>query len=426
MRRLVLIALSTGVALAVWTALVVIGTLDGWGRPTLAPRGDANAFLSAAKARIDSDSHGNAAFALIKAGRVHGEHFASVGRPLDRDTLFQVASLSKWITAWGIMTLVEAGRIDLDAPVSRYLTRWTLPPSPFNNDSVTVRRLLSHTAGLTDGLGYAGFEPGAAIQTLEESLTRAADASPGSDGVVRVGKPPGSTWAYSGGGYTLLQLVIEEVSGESFDIYMRRAVLQPLGMSRSTFRLPQGGGAHVAEFFDTDGSPATHFRFTATAAASLYTSTADLTRFIQAHLRGPRGEPPGRGILRPETLATMRQPHAFQYGAEIWGLGVILYAPNGGGDFIIGHDGSNAPAVNTTARFDPVTGNGIIVLVTGHPTLATDLGGEWVFWRTGNVDLFDVLKGVRRALLVLAIGYLLVLAAAAFALLRLRPKGVEV
>lgn len=57
------------------------------------------------------------------------------------------------------MTLVEAGKLDLDAPASRYLTRWKLPPSRFDDDGVTVRRILSHTAGLTDGLGYAGFKP---------------------------------------------------------------------------------------------------------------------------------------------------------------------------------------------------------------------------------------------------------------------------
>jgi CubicO group peptidase (beta-lactamase class C family) len=426
MRRLVIVSVSTVLALAAWTALVLVGTLGGWGRATLAPRGDVGAFMSAATQKITADSKGNAAFALIEGGRVHGEHFSSTGRPVDRDTLFQVASLSKWITAWGVMTLVESGRIDLDAPVSRYLTRWTLPPSAFDNDGVTVRRLLSHTAGLTDGLGYAGFAPGAEMQTLEQSLTRAADPSPGADGVVRVGAAPGGEWKYSGGGYTLLQLIIEEASGDPFQAYMQRAVFQPLGMSRSTFELPEDGGANVAEFFDKDGSRATHYQFTAKAAASLYTSTADLTRFIQAHLAGPGSEPPGRGVLRPETLAEMRRPHAFQYGGEIWGLGVILYAPNNADDFIVGHDGSNAPAINTTARFDPATGDGIVVLETGNAFLATKLAGEWVFWQTGNLDLFEVTAALPRALLILAVGCLLILVAAVLAAWRWRSRAARV
>ena len=74
-------------------------------------------------------------------------------------------------------------------------------------------------------------------------------------------------------------------------------------------------------------------------------------------------------------------------GMDIWGLGTILYAPTENGDFIIGHDGRSTPAINTAIRLDPQSGNGIIVLETGHPLLATELAGEWVFWRTGKVDI---------------------------------------
>ncbi len=424
-----LVALVTLLALAVWTATVVVGTLGGWGRTALAPHGDTGAFMSAARQRIAAESRGNLAFALIENGRLHDEHFVSTGRPVNRDSLFQVASLSKWITAWGVMTLVESGRIDLDAPVARYLTRWKLPAGEFDNNGVTVRRLLSHTAGLTDGLGYAGFPPGVKLQTIEDSLTRARDASPGRDGAVRVGLAPGSEWRYSGGGYTLLQLIIEEAAQEPFDVYMRRVVLVPLGMSRSSFGLPADGGVNVAEFFDVDGSRTTHYRFTAKAAASLYTSTADLTRFIQAQLPGPAGERPGRGVLRPETLVEMRRPHAARYGADIWGLGLILYAPSAPAagsnatEFIVGHDGDNAPAINTTARYDPATGDGIVVLETGNKRLATELGGEWVFWHTGNVDLFDVLKAGPRALLLLALGSFAILLAGGLSFWKFRRSA---
>ncbi|MEQ1491323.1 MAG: serine hydrolase, partial [Terricaulis sp.] len=191
-------------------------------------------------ARIESENVGNAAFVQLDDGRVVAEHFQSIGEPVDRDTLFQVASLSKWVTAWGVMTLVDEGRIDLDAPISTYLTRWHLPDGAFDETQVTARRLLSHTAGLTDGLGYGGFTPGQTVQGLEDSLTHASDASPDADGRVRVGAEPGENFLYSGGGYALLQLVIEEVSGEPFNDYMQRAVLSPLGMTRSTFVLPEG------------------------------------------------------------------------------------------------------------------------------------------------------------------------------------------
>ncbi len=404
--------LLTVLALLAWAAFVVTGTLEGWWRQPLAPFGNTNAFRAAAIAKIDQEHKGNAVFALLENGRIVATHFVSAGRPVDGDSRFQVASMSKWLTAWGVMTLVEAGKLDLDKPVSTYLTRWKLPPSQFDNNGVTVRRLLSHTAGLTDGLGYAGFKPGTQVQTLEESLTHTADASPGHDGRVRVGIAPGTEFKYSGGGYTLLQLIIEEVSGQSFNDYMKTAVLNPLGMTRSTFVLDDE--TDVADFFDERGRPTTHYRFTALAAASLYTTASDMTRFLQAHLPGPSGEAPGRGVLQPKTLLEMRRPHASQYGVDIWGLGTILYAPNRSGGFVIGHDGDNDPAINTAARVDPATGDGIVILETGNERLATKLASEWVYWNVGKIDLLLFLAEFESTLTMLAAGWAAIFVTALF------------
>lgn len=412
MRKVAIVGAAALAALLVWTAVAVIGSLEGWWRRGLAPAGDTQGFVTAAMDEAKTASPGNFAFVVIEDGRPVAERFSSIGRPVDRDTLFQVASLSKWVTALGVMSLADAGRIDLDAPVDTYLKRWKLPPSDYDNREVTVRRLLSHTAGLTDGLGYLGVPPGRPLQALPDSLTRASDASPGNDGRVRVGLPPGEQWEYSGGGYALLQLLIEDVTGEAFDAYMRRAVLEPFGMRRSGFVLPAGEIENLADFYDVGGKAATHYRFTATAAASLYTSAADLTRLIQAHLPGPAGEPPGRGVLKPQTLAAMREPHAAQLGADIWGLGVILYAPNGKGGFIVGHDGNNDPAINTAARFDPATGDGVVVLETGHKILATRLAGEWVFWKTGKVDTLTVILESRRILTTIVVGWVVIVVGA--------------
>jgi CubicO group peptidase (beta-lactamase class C family) len=390
------------VAVVACVAVIVAGTIYGWWRDALAPREQTADFVAAATAKLEKESGGNAAFVLVEDGQIASEHYLSRGAAVDRDTRFQVASLSKWATAWGVMTLVEKGAIDLDAPVSTYLRRWQLPASAGGNEKVTARRLLSHTAGLTDGLGYGGFAPGQPVQTLEESLTRASDASPGADGAVKVGMEPGSRFAYSGGGYALLQLIIEEVSGQSFNDYMTRAVFAPLGMTRSTYSLDDAA-ENVAESYDTDGSLATRYRFSAPSAAGLYTSAGDMARFIQAHTPGRNGEPIGRGVLRPDTVAAMRAPHASQWGAAIWGLGVILYAENGANDFVIGHDGMNEPAINTSARLDPDTGDGIVVLETGNELLATELASEWVFWNTGNVDFLTVASEMDGTLRLLAI-----------------------
>ena len=406
MKAVFRVGLATLALLVLWAVVVFFGTSEGWWKPTLAPRGDTVRFMDAATKLINSGNAGNAVFAVIEDGSVHGVHAVSVGEVVDVNTVFQTASLSKWITAWGVMALVQQGKLDLDAPVGTYLTRWALPESKFDNNKVTVRRLLSHTAGLTDGLGYAGFAPGAAVQSLEESLKRPADASPGASGTVKVGYEPGSEWRYSGGGYAILQLLIEEVSGESFEGFMQRVIFRPLGMVRSSYGWTPAEGSTLATFYDTDSKPSTHYRFSAVAATSLYTSASDLTRFVQAHLPGKNGEPIGRGVLAPATINEMWRPHASKYGEDIWGLGTILYASNNDGGFVVGHDGKNEPAINTAARLNPATGNGIVILETGKPLLATRLAGEWVFWETGNVDLLAFMMAMPGMLRLIGVGSL--------------------
>lgn len=424
MGRLFRIILAGIVALALWAAFVVVGAREGWWRPMPAPQGDTAGFMRWAQERYAAQAHGNIAIVLLDNGEVAQSYYASHGRAVDSDSLFQVASLSKWLTAWGVMTLAEQGRIDLDAPVSRYLTRWHLPESEFDNDQVTVRRLLSHTAGLTDGLGFLGFAPDQTIPSIEQELSDVTDAMPGASGVVRAGAPADGTWRYSGGGYLILQLLIEEVTQEPFNDYMRRAVFAPLGMASSTFVDPDPN--RLAEFYAADGSEAIHYRFAATGAASLYTSAADLTRFLQAHVAAADGAPPGRGVLSPQVLEMIRAPEARLATLPVWGLGPTLYAPNGAGGFIIGHDGENYPAINTTARTDPATGDGIIVLETGSATLAREIGGEWTYWQTGIVPLDTlVLFDLRGILILFATGALVIIggAAAVWWLGRRRGRG---
>lgn len=405
-------SLATLLGLAVWTLLVLLGTWYGWWRQPLAPPGDAPAFMQAVRQDVDAGNRGNAVVRLLQAGQTVGEHSASVGDPVGAETVFQTASVSKWVTAWGVMALVERGGIELDAPVTRYLTRWRLPDTGFDNDGVTVRRLLSHTAGLTDSLGYDGFPPGSDIQTLEQSLTRAADACCGLDGRVQVGTEPGAEWQYSGGGFTLLQLLIEEATGETFAAYMQRVVLQPLGMYRSTFQADEVAPADLATFYDEDGTPAPHYRYTATAAASLYSTAADMSRFAAAHAFGAHGAPPGRGVLLPETVDFMRQPHAALLGIDIWGLGVMLYVADEDGASVIGHDGANAPAINTSVRVHSASGDGIVVLVTGDQALAGRLAGEWVFWRTGSLDIMTLATTAAAAFMLVLVGWAVIIVVA--------------
>ncbi len=380
--------LGTVLLMLLWAGVAFFGTVDGWFHQPIAKLNTSQSFQEAVDAELDKQFVGNFAMAIVSGGTVEYETFYSAGKPVDRNTIFQVSSLSKWISAVGIMKLVEDGKLNLDTPVSKYLTRWQLPPSEFNNETVTVRRLLSHTAGLTDGLGYSGFETGTPVQSVEQSLTKASDADEGTSGEVRVGIKPGSEFKYSGGGYTLLQLLVEEVSGQSFASYMKETIFAPLNMVHSSYTWEDSSDFKLAEFYNSDGSKAGHHRYTSLAATSLYTSLSDLEVFFQAFLKGKTNEPIGRNALKPETLATMREPHGQSMGVDIWGLGTVLYATTDGIDFIIGHDGKSTPPINTAVRLNPETGDGIIILETGHPIMATKLASEWVFWKIGKVDTF--------------------------------------
>jgi len=184
------------------------------------------------------------AIAVVREGEVawgKGYGWADKDRrlPVTEHTVFQAASISKPVSAWVAMKLVENGTLALDTPASRYLTRWQLPASPFDNDGVTLRRILSHTAGLSVP-GYLGFPPGTPLQTLEASLTSATDAGHQPLAVVF---PPGHEWHYSGGGYTLMQLIVEQATGQSFADFAQSAVLTPLKITESSFHtLPRWQG----------------------------------------------------------------------------------------------------------------------------------------------------------------------------------------
>jgi len=394
LKRILKYVIITVLTLTVWAVIIFLGTKNGWWHKPITDQNNTEAFIDATNEKINSQFVGNYAMAIMKNGIVENEKFYSAGQKVDRNTVFQVASLSKWISAFGIMKLVEDGKLDLDAPVSIYLTRWQLPSSEYDNNKVTVRRLLSHTAGLTDRLGYSGFEPGVKPQSIEESLTKASDADEGIRGSVQVGIEPGSEFKYSGGGYTLLQLLVEEVSGKSFASYMKESIFEPLNMTHSSYVWDESSGYNLAEFYNVDGTKAKHYHYTSLAATSLYTSLSDLESFFQVFLKGQNSEPIGRNIIKPETLKSMREVHATTMGMDIWGLGTILYTLTENNDFIIGHDGRSTPPINTAIRLNPQTGNGIIILETGNPILATKLASEWVFWKTGKVDLtlFTMLK----------------------------------
>ena len=286
-----------------------------------------------------------AAVALVDYGEVvwvkgYGNANKADGLPVSADTVFQAASISKSLTTWGVMRLVEKGQLDLDAPAERYLKRWHLPPSGYDPDGVTLRRLLSHSAGLSVG-GYPGLPPDQGLPSLEESLSGGYASVKG----VRITRQPGAQYSYSGGGYTVLQMLIEDVTGEPFPEYMQREVLAPLYMEHSSFEWRADLRSFTAAGYDTAGRTLPNYLFAEKAAAGLYTTAADLARLASAEMSGPNGEPAGRGILSPAAIDIMHTP-AIQVGGlekafgDSYGLGHTVDTLTGGSR-MVGHNGSN-------------------------------------------------------------------------------------
>lgn len=392
------IALVILVAL-IWTAFIGYGFSDGFLLRPITSEDTSEAFIVATKEKIDKEFVGNLAMVLIENGKISKDFFYSIDQSINENSVFPVASISKWVTSFGVLKLVEQGKLDLDTPIDNYLTRWHLPESEFDNRKVSIRKLLSHSSGLVDDLGYSGFALDETVQTIEESLTKASDA-PYSEGVARVGYEPGSQYMYSGAGYTILQLIIEEVTGQSFQDYMTQEVLEPLGMNNSTFILADKPNLQLVSIYKDDGTIRQTKKFTALAAASLLTSSADLSKFLIANVSA-------NDVLQAETIIEMSKPETFINNVRVYGLGPHLYSQNDSRSNIIGHDGSGNNAINTAARVDLKSANGIIILETGNHNMASSIADEWIFWKAGIADYVVMMRNKSYILTLLISGYLI-------------------
>lgn len=400
--------LLTLLTCTVWVGTAFYGGLSGWWMAPIAKTGDTENFFNQAKVIIDGENQGNTAFVLLSHGEVYGSHFASKSQNIDSDTLFPVASASKWITAYAVMTLVDQGKLDLSKPVNSYLSRWQIPESSVgDSSSVTAAQLLSHTSGLGDQLGFGDYSANETVPEIDATL-RSPRASSGNDVAIALTTPPGTEWRYSGGGYLILQLLVEEISGQPFADYVTDHVFAPLGMSRSNYAFIETSDNHTLPY-NADGTPASHFQYASAGATGLNTSAADLVRFVQANI-DPEDFP---GALPADKAREMQNPLGKKLGADIWGLGVMLYAPSPKGHALFGHDGSNEPAINAAARINPDNGDAIVLLTNGNPILASRIGNEWTLWQSGYPDFLFFEQAISSAFLPILVGCMLIILLAA-------------
>ena len=280
------------------------------------------------------------AVAVVHGGRIvtrtWGLADVATARIATNGTRYNVASVSKLFTAWAVMRLVEDGKVRLDDPVSKYIQREY-------DERITIRRLLSHSSGLSMPAvpQYAPNEP---LPSIDEMLK---------NDPLKLIDTPGKAHHYSGGGFALLQLLIEEVSGLSYEQFLQQQILKPLGMSHSSFAVPRDGAAVP---YDVGVRPLPHYRFAAAGAAGLYTTIDDLAAFAAATVSSRPAPLTRESIALTQTPVAVEQKTPFGYG-----LGENLIAlPSG--RMTTGHAGSNDGWTCVVVGM-PSTGDALVVLM---------------------------------------------------------------
>ncbi len=239
--------------------------------------------------------------------------------PVTENTLFQAASISKPVSAYAALSLVEAGKLNLDKNVNQYLTSFYVPDNDFTKEEkVTLKHIVSHKAGLTVH-GFLGYSPGLKVPTLVQLL---AGKKPSNSPAILVDKAPGGSMRYSGGGYCVMQQMMIDVSKKSYPKIMQAQVLEPIGMAKSTFAqpLPAEKLKLAATGYVPDGSMTKGERHTypEMAAAGLWTNAEELAKFVidlQQTLKGNSEK-----VLSKEMAQQMVTP----VEGDFIGLGIFL------------------------------------------------------------------------------------------------------
>jgi CubicO group peptidase (beta-lactamase class C family) len=306
-----------------------------------------------------------------------GFGYAEPGRPVGTDTLFQAASLTKPVSAVVAAATAEDGLVDLEADVTEMLTSWRLPPMPYDGP-VTLRLLLAHRAG-TNVPGFPGYRLDERLPDLAQILNGVRDKNE----PIRVVGEPGAQWDYSGGGYVMAQLAVEDHTGLTWEDLADTLVFEPLNLELSTYRiLDESDRSRVAVGYRPDGAEVAgggwHL-YPETAPASLWTTPTEYAAIVIDVMRSYED---GTGVVLDTHTARLLLDPDFAVG-----FGVSREE----GGIAIGHEGANEGYRSQFLAL-PHLGEGVIVLTnndTGDaltPTVidvvANELDWAWTGWST--------------------------------------------
>ncbi|WP_343670143.1 serine hydrolase [Chitinophaga sp.] len=273
--------------------------------------------------------------------------------PVTANTLFQAASISKSLNGVGVLKLVQNNKLDLYADINTYLTSWRFPyDSLTKGKKITVANLLSHTAGLTVH-GFRGYQQGAPLPTIIQILN---GVQPANSGPVRSMYEPGIKSEYSGGGTMISQLIVMDITHMPYADYMKKEVLQPLGMTASTFSQPpvEIQPALLATGYRGDGKPieGNYHVYPEEAPAGLWTNPTDLAKYIIETQLAAEGK--SAKVLNQATTTLRLTPYLDKNAA----LGVFIDPDSG----YFGHSGGNE-GFRCQYYGSLKDGNGVVVMV---------------------------------------------------------------
>jgi CubicO group peptidase (beta-lactamase class C family) len=320
--------------------------------------------------RMPADYVPGVSIAVIHNGAIEwAQGFGVVnvgGAPVTAETMFQAGSMSKPVAAMAALHLADQGKLQLDSNVNQALTSWKIPASDAApGTAVTLRQLLNHTAGLTVH-GFPGYAAGAPIPTLVQILN---GEKPANTGAIRLEAAPGTRWKYSGGGYTIMQQLLLDVSHQPFPRLLHDIVLAPIGMTRSTYEqpLPLERRAATATPHQNDGTPVAggFHTYPEMAAAGLWSTPTDLAKFaieIQSSLRGKANR-----VLSIEMTQQM-----LVAGQGKYGLGLEIGGSPGNPYFV--HGGINKGFEGLLVAYAQ-SGDGAVIMTNaqGGQRLANDI-----------------------------------------------------
>jgi CubicO group peptidase (beta-lactamase class C family) len=294
-----------------------------------------------------------------------GNADAKTGQRVTTNTCFLAGSISKLVTAIGVMRLAQDGVIDLDRDVNHYLKSWRVPAKDSWQPTVTARQILSHSAGLTVH-GFLGYHKSEAIPTIPQILNGTA---PANSPKVEINGLPGIQFRYSGGGTTVLQLLLTDVLQKSFPTLMHELVLDPLRLKNSTFEqpLPRQWRHRVSTAHPWKGVPLTgrFHTYPEMAAAGLWTTAGDLATLGSAMLKTFSGKKTQLNLSR-ETIEQMLQPQLpSQKGVKGEHAGLGLFCNDAANGIPFWHYGGDEGFV-AVLRAHKESGKGAVVMVNSN------------------------------------------------------------